>query len=134
MCNGRVVGTEVSKREGDHFAAALDMSFEIEAPSWLALRTPPPQVKDDPELQEPVAQNEFGGPLFAHTSPIYVNLAGQGVFDTQTAAQLAAQMKSDWKEIQAQAVFDDPSQRERVSQVYEEAIKSLEQQLARRGG
>jgi hypothetical protein len=102
------------------------MTLEIDAPSWLALRTPPPPVKDDPELQEPVALNEFGGKLFAHTSPIYVNLGGQGVFDTQTAALLVAQMKSDWEKIQAQAVFAEPAQRNRVSQVYHEAIELLE--------
>ena len=131
--NGRVVATAVSEKQGDHFAAALDVSLTIDAPCWLALRTPPPPVKEDPELQESVALNEFGGSLFAHTSPIYVNLNGQGVFDTQTAAQLVAQMKSDWEKIQGQAVFTEPSQRKRVSQVYQEAIAVLERQLASRG-
>jgi hypothetical protein len=131
--NGRVVRTAASQREGDHFVAAIDdASLEIDGPSWLALRTPPPPVKDDPELQEPVALNEFGGAIFAHTSPIYVHVNGQGRFDAPTAEQLVAQMKSDWEKIQSQAVFDEPAQRKRVAAVYDEAIETLGRQLTSR--
>ena len=66
---------------GKHFVAELKLSLPIDAPAWLAVRTPPPPVEGRAELQEPVAENEFGGKLFSHTSPIYVTLAGQGVFD-----------------------------------------------------
>jgi hypothetical protein len=103
----------------------------IDAPSWLALRTPPPPVPSDPQLQEPVAVNEFGGQLFAHTSPIYVQLAGQGVFDAATAAGLVDEMKSDMRKIDAQATFDDMAQRRQVLAVYEEAIDVLEKRLRR---
>ncbi|MBI3837557.1 MAG: CehA/McbA family metallohydrolase, partial [Planctomycetia bacterium] len=92
--NGRVVRTAASRPEGEHFVAVMESPLALDAPTWLALRTPPPPVKDDPELQEPVAENEFGGRLFSHTSPIYVQLAGRGVFDAATAAGLVAEMKS----------------------------------------
>lgn len=131
--NGRVMETAACEKQGEHFVADIELSLSIEAPCWLALRTPPPPVKDDPTLQEPVAQNEFGGLLFAHTSPIYVTLNGEGVFDSTTATELVAQMKSDWEKIQSQAVFADESQRTRVSQVYQEAIDVLEKRLAERG-
>ena len=131
--NGNVVKTAACEKQGEHFVATIELSLPIDAPCWLALRTPPPPVKDDPQLQEPVARNEFGESLFAHTSPIYVNLNGEGVFDSATAVELVAQMKSDWAKIQTQAVFSDPSQRKRVSQVYQEAIDVLEKRLARRG-
>ncbi len=71
--------------------------------------------------------------LFAHTSPIYVKLKARGVFDAQTATGLGAQMKSDWEKIRAQAVFDDASQSERVSQLYQQAIAVIEWQLADQG-
>jgi len=129
--NGRVVGTAASRPEGDHFVATLELSRAIDAAAWLALRTPPPPVKDDPELQEPVAENEFGGRLFSHTSPIYVHFKGQGVFDAQTAAGLVTEMKSAIEKIEAQAVFDNSAQRQQVLQVYQDAIKLLEGRLNR---
>ncbi len=129
--NGRVVRTASSQKQSGHFVATLDAKLKIDEPSWLALRTPPPPVKDDPQLQEPVAENEFGGPLFAHTSPIYVNLAGRGVFDVDTAAGLVEQMKADLQKIQATAVFDNEEQRRRVIHVYEEALQLLQNRLDR---
>ncbi|MBI2823264.1 MAG: CehA/McbA family metallohydrolase [Planctomycetia bacterium] len=126
---GRVVRAAASRREGEHFVAEMDERLAIDAPAWLALRTPPPPVQDDPELQEPVANNEFGGRLFAHTSPIYVRMAGRGVFDPQIAAGLVAEMKADVEKIKAQAVFDNAEQRKRVMHVYEEAIETLEKRL-----
>lgn len=130
--NGRVVETAAARSEDSHFVAALDVRLAIDQPSWLALRTPPPPVQGDPALQEPVERNELGGQLFAHTSPVYVNLAGQGVFDAATASELISQMKSDWQTIQARAVFANASQRDRVSRVYQEAIDLLQRQLAHR--
>jgi hypothetical protein len=129
--NGRVVRTAASRPEGDHFVAIIELSLAIDAPSWLALRTPPPPVKDDPELQEPVGKNEFGGRLFSHTSPIYIPLAGQGVFDAEIAAGLVAEMKSAMEKIKSQAVFDDAAQRQKVLEVYQNAIKLLEKRLNR---
>jgi hypothetical protein len=128
--NGRVVETAASEKKDGHFVAAIEFPLTIDSPCWLALRTPPPPVKDDPQLQEPVARNEFGESLFAHTSPIYVDMSSKGVFDPSTAAELVAQMKSDWEKIQSQAVFADPEQRRRVSQVYLEAIDVLEKRIA----
>ena len=126
-----MIATAPAKRVGDHYVATLERSTVVDDSCWFALRTLPPPVKDDPELQEPVGQNEFGGALFAHTSPIYVQLAGQGVFDAKIAAELVAQMKSDWETIAAKAVFDDDAQRDKVHHVYREAIDLLEKKLAR---
>lgn len=130
---GRVVRTVASRPEGDHFVAAMDLPLAIDAPTWLALRTPPPPVRDDPQLQEPVASNEFGGRLFSHTSPIYVHLDGKGVFDAETAAGLVDEMKSCIEKITAQAVFAEKGERQKVLQVYEEAIGVLEKRIGRAG-
>jgi hypothetical protein len=128
--NGRVVEKAASEAEGGHYRAELDLSLPMDAPSWLALRTVPPPVEGDAELTEPVASNEFGHPLFSHTSPIYVHLAGNGVFDAVTARGLLAEMRSDVEKIEAQAKFADPFERRRVLKVYEEAIGKLEARLA----
>jgi len=127
--NGRVIHSEPARAEARHFEAKLERSLAIDAPSWLALRTPPPAVAEDPELQESVSENEFGGQLFSHTSPIYVQVAGRGVFDKQIATGLVEEMKADVKKIEAQAVFDNEAQHEQVRHVYQEAIELLEKRL-----
>jgi hypothetical protein len=80
-------------------------------------------------LQEPSGENEFGGRLFSHTSPIYIRMAGKGVFDRQTAIGLIADMQSAIERITAQAHFADDSQRRQVFKVYEEGIDVLEKRV-----
>src|SRR5690606_30194964 len=64
--NGEVVLQAASRAQGGHFVAELNRRLPISGPCWLALRTPPPPVEKDPELQAPVLSNEYGGALFAH--------------------------------------------------------------------
>ncbi len=132
--NGRVIQQTPSRRDGGHFVAEMDVELAIGEPAWLALRTIPPPVAGDAELQEPVEKNEFGGNLFSHTSPIYLQRAGRGVFHLETARGLLAEMLSDWQQIDKQAVFDDDHQRQHVHGVYSEAIDSLERRLKTAGG
>jgi hypothetical protein len=127
--NGRVIATAKSRKEGNHFIAKLEQSAAIEDPSWLAARIPPPPADNEPSALDGAAVNEFGGRLFAHTSPIYVQLAGRDVFDSETARGLIEEMKSDLRKIEELATFDDEMQRRGVLQVYEEAIAVLEKRL-----
>jgi hypothetical protein len=128
--NGRVVRSADSHHEGNHFVAEMKLSLPLEGPSWLALRTPErPQPTD--EAANTFPQNELGGRIFAHTSPIYVRVANSDVFDPKTAAGLINEMKSDVKRIAAQAVFENDAQRQQVFQVYEEAIAKLTARLDR---
>ncbi|MBX9787604.1 MAG: CehA/McbA family metallohydrolase [Pirellulales bacterium] len=127
--NGRAVRAAPSRREENHFVVEMDFELPIDGPSWLALRTPPPPVENDPELQEPVGENEFGGQLFAHTSPVYVQFAGADVFDRDVARGLIDEMRADLKEIERQAHFADEAQRIGVRRVYDEAIAVLEKRL-----
>ncbi len=123
--------TAPSQAEGAHFVAELNVELPIDQAAWLALRTVPPPVPDRTEPQEPVAENEFGGKLFSHTSPIYLEFAGRRVFDRDVAAGLVAQMKTDQQTVEKQARFDDDQQRRQVLRVYQQAIDKLEQQLVR---
>ncbi|HEY1600176.1 MAG TPA: CehA/McbA family metallohydrolase [Pirellulales bacterium] len=127
--NGRIVASAPSRREGNHFVAELHVSMAIDSPAWLTLRTPPPPVADDPELQEPVAANEFGCHLFAHSSPVYVQVGGRGVFDAETATGLLAEMQADKKKIDMRATLPTPKERQDVLAVYEEAIAALQKRL-----
>ena len=124
--------TVQSRSRHGYFVADLDLRLTVDEPSWFALRTPPP-VADDPQLQEPVEKNEFGGHLFSHTSPIYVQIAGQGVFDVAAARGLVDEMKSNVRQIEDQALFSHDGDRQRVLHVYAEAIDLLERRLAAPG-
>jgi hypothetical protein len=124
------VAQAASMREQGHFDAALEAKVKIDAPAWLALRTPPPPVKGDAALVEPVEKNEFGHDIFSHTSPIYVPVAGRDVFDAATARGLLEEMKSDLHEIAEHAKFANEEERSKVVRVYEEAIDKLSRRLA----
>jgi hypothetical protein len=87
-------------------------------------------VEGDAQLQEPVEKNEFGYPVFSHTSPIYVPLGGREVFDSATAQGLLDEMKSDLHEIEEHAKFADDGERRSVMEVYEKAMERLSKRLA----
>jgi hypothetical protein len=127
--NGQIVHTVASRPEGGHFIAELDQTIDVDEPGWLALRTPPPAPQDRPAPKLAVNVNEYGGPLFAHTSPVYVRIAGCDRFDQATAAGLLAEMRADKETILKHAKFADDSQRQQVLGVYDEAIEKLEQQI-----
>ncbi|MEX2112143.1 MAG: hypothetical protein WD845_03105, partial [Pirellulales bacterium] len=127
--NGQVIATAPSVADGRHFAAEMELAVEIDAPSWLAVRTPPPPAVERDAAPEVFPANEFGGKLFSHTSPVYVQFHGQGVFDAQVARGLLAEMQDDWQQIEKQAVFANDAQRQQVRAVYDEAIAKLRERV-----
>jgi hypothetical protein len=128
--NGRVIRSAPSDKVGEHFAAQMEFDLPVEQPAWLAARTPPPPAPDDPTPDEPVAENEFGGKLFSHTSPVYVHVDGRGVFDSAVAEGLIVEMRSSVEKIKEQAVFASDADRQRVLGVYDQAISVLERRIA----
>ena len=100
---GDVLRAEKSHKVGGHFEANFEADLDIRTPGWLALRTPPPPVKDDPALSQPVPRNEFGRDLFAHTSAITVEVAGQKRFMPGVARELLDEMKASMDSIAAWA-------------------------------
>ncbi len=127
--NGRVVARSPSRRVGRHYEADLSMAVEQPGPGWLALRTPPPPVKDDPLLQQPVSKNEFGHDLFAHTSAIYVEVGGRSHFDPSVASRWLAAMKNNHDFIAEKANFSDDQERQRVLDVYRDGIAEMTKKL-----
>ena len=127
--NGRVVAQSPSRRVGRHYEADLSMAVEQPGPGWLALRTPPPPVKDDPLLQQPVSKNEFGHDLFAHTSAIYVEVGGRSHFDPSVARRWLAAMKNNHDFIAEKANFSDDQERQRVLDVYRDGIAEMTKKL-----
>lgn len=127
--NGKVIKTQATHPEEGHHVAEFRMKLPVNASSWLALRLPPPPIKDDPELTAPVPLNELGQPLFAHTSPIYIELAGQRIFDRDTAQALLAEMEQSIEQITKQGQFADAAEKASVLTVYAEGIDTLKKQL-----
>lgn len=114
--NGKVVRSAATKNEKGYFSAVLDEDFELTESGWLALRIPD---KDQPK-------HELDRPLFAHTSPIYVEIAGKKHFDLATAEKLVAEMRRALEVIPKRATFASDTEREKVLEVYREGIRTLE--------
>ena len=128
--NGRVVKTQASHPEEGHFVAEMRLPLSLDSSSWLALRLPPQPVKGDPELTTPVPLNELGQALFAHTSPVYVEIAGRRIFDRAIAQSLITEMQQALELINKLGQFADQEERARVSSVYAEGMEILTKQLA----
>jgi len=133
ISNGRVVETQSSRAVGDHYEAEFALELPVGEPCWLAVRTPPPPVKDDPSLQHPVPKNELGRDLFSHSSAIYVEVAGRSHFDETVARELLAQMKANREAIAENATFADDQERARVLDVHSDGIAVLEKRIANHG-
>jgi hypothetical protein len=127
--SGEVVKTADSRPHGGHFAAEIDMDLPVDKPCWLALRTPPPSVPKEAEFQRKTPLNEYGRELFGHTSAIYVNLAGRGVFQVAAAQSLLDEMKTSREFIRGNAMFANDEERSGVLRVYDEGIRQMERRI-----
>lgn len=127
--NGRVIRAQTSRPEAGHFVADLRFDLSLTDPCWLALRIPPPPVKDDPELRETVPLNEYGQPLFAHTSAVAVEVSGRSHFDRTVASELLAELRAGLRTIDEQGRFADDAEKSRVTDVYHDAITEFERRL-----
>jgi len=117
ISNGEVVHSVPSKKVGNHFEADLEYGIKLQEPGWIALRVP-----------RKVTKNELDKELFAHTSPIYVELAGQRIFRPQIARQLIKEIESSIAKISTLGVFD-AGEEQAVHEVYHRAIATLQQRL-----
>ncbi|MCS6852506.1 MAG: CehA/McbA family metallohydrolase [Gemmataceae bacterium] len=119
--NGRVIRTQAAEAIDGGFRAHLRQELRIDEPSWLAVRI------------ETTTRNEFDQPLFAHTAPVYLDLAGHRVFQPEAAQTLLKHLGEAQAVIRAKGKFSSPQAAERVLALYEEASRQLRQRL-REGG
>jgi hypothetical protein len=120
VLNGQVVHTTPAGKSGNHWTAAIQYKLPIQEPGWIALRV---------RCQ---AKNELDGPLFAHTSPIYVDMAGKRIFQASAAAVLIDDMQHAIEEIIRQARFGDNVEQDSVLSIYRDAIAALKEQITSR--
>ena len=115
--NGKVIAEINSQAKEGHFKAGLEQSIKINEPSWLALRI------------SAKTSNEYGRPLFGHTSPIYINVGGKSIRMKDDIEYLIRQMEEDRQTIATRALFATKEERERVLSVYERGIATSRRQL-----
>jgi len=105
----------------------LEAALPIDAPCWLALRVPPLAL----DQAGAFIRSELGGPLFAHTSAVHVDVGGRKVFLEEVARGLLEEMKQSRQKIAEKGLFADDHERDHVREIYSRAITSLEKRLAR---
>jgi hypothetical protein len=117
VSSGRIVHSQPSRAVDGHFEAEAAVPVEISRPGWIALRV------------SPKANSELGGPLFAHTSAVYVELGGKTIFKPEAAEALIADMQQAIRTIDQKATFADDAERDEVLSVYRGGIATLRKRL-----
>jgi len=117
--NGKVIRTQKTQDKAP-FRAKLSAEVRIEEPGWFAVRI------------VSTTMNELGYQLFAHTSPIYVELAGKTIFDADSAQALLRQIEEGQAAISKQGQFSSPQARQELLGLYDESAKLLRQRLQKR--
>jgi hypothetical protein len=120
--NGRVVHTETALPANGGFTARMAREVAVDGPAWFAVR-----------VLEGARRNEFDQRLFAHTSPVYVDMAGRRVFDVEAARDLLRMTETAKGNIRARGRFSSPAARDRLLALYDQAAADLRDRLNRRG-
>ncbi|MFP6770534.1 MAG: CehA/McbA family metallohydrolase [Planctomycetaceae bacterium] len=131
MQNGGVIAHAATRPVAGHFEATIETTLDVATPGWLALRTPPPSVSGDPKRSRKTPLNLLGRELFAHSSPIYVEIGGRAIFDPTVARELLATMQKHAEAIKQNGKFLDAAARARVLDAHREGIALLQDRLAK---
>lgn len=119
--NGEVIAETEAVRDGSGFVAHIDQPLRMGEPCWLAARIDTEQ------------RNEFDMPLFAHTSPIVVEVGTQRVFRLDSARELLAELEQARETIAAKGSFSTAEAGTEVLRLYDSAIATLTDRINRRG-
>jgi hypothetical protein len=115
--NGKVIRTERARPRDGSFAVGFEHTLRVEGPAWFAVRI------------DSSTKNELGKPLYAHTSPVYVSMAGKSVFDVDEARALLRQVEEGQGVIRVQAQFSSPRASQAVLAIYDECIRELTERI-----
>lgn len=126
--NGEVIAAEPAKRNSA-FEAAITVDVDVADPVWIAARVTPFEGSYDKPETQPVGFNEYGKPIFAHTSPVYVDVAGKGVFQREAAESLMAEVEESRSLIRAIGIYHHDSEQTKVLAIYGEAIAVLREMI-----
>jgi hypothetical protein len=112
--NGEVVAQVVARPNGGHFEADISRGVSVSGPAWLALRVSGGGL------------SEYGRPIFGHTSPVYLTVAGKAVRIEQDVQYLVAEIERATATINQHARFLSDADRQGVLGVYRRAMAALQ--------
>ncbi len=118
--NGVVVCDEESHAETGYFNAEIECAIRVDSPGWLGLR-----------ISRSRARTELDYPLFAHTSPIYIEFGGRRIFRPDVALDLVSELLDSVNDIRSRAKFSSQNRQSELLSIYEDAVADLEDQLDR---
>jgi hypothetical protein len=119
--NGKVIQTQRADSKEGAYRAQMTSTVRIDEPSWFAVRI------------DATNRNELEQKLFAHSSPVYVDLAGKQVFDVEAARALLKQLEEAQAAIRARGRFSSDDARDQVLGIYAQTAKLLVAQINQRG-
>ncbi|MBM4070954.1 MAG: hypothetical protein FJ271_18695 [Planctomycetes bacterium] len=117
--NGKVIRSQRCSGKG-RFTASIKTEVRVDEPSWFAARI------------DGTAKNELDRPLYAHSSPVHVNVAGRRRFDVEAARGLLKLIEEGQDAIRSQGHFSSDRSRDAVLARYEQAANDLRERLKRR--
>lgn len=120
--DGGYVASANSSGDDGIFTAGFEAELKVDAPSWIALLVPP-----SPEGEGPL--NLFGRTIFAHTSAVTVRVRGRSPGNSEIVEDLLYEVRRDRAAVLEKAQFGSDAEREAVTAVYDEAIRTLESRL-----
>jgi len=129
--NARVINSVTDTGKQGYFEATMKVHLKTTEPGWIAVRIPtdipsPENSAGTSRVANKVGGvDEFGMPLFAHTSPIYIEVDGHRIFQTKVANGLIAEMEDSMKTIVKQGAFANNDERESVLTVYRTGISRV---------
>src|SRR5439155_10421459 len=95
------------------YRATLSTEVRVEEAGWFAARI------------LSTTTNELGYQLFAHTSPVYIELAGKTIFDADSAQALLRQIEEGQAAIAKQGQFSSPQARQELLGLYQAGARVL---------
>ena len=140
VLNGQVIERAACVLDSGRFRASLKARPRVAHSSWLAVRVSSGGRGEDGNLVVPSTTprrgsssnvNEMGETLFAHSSPVYLDVAGTTRFDDETAEELIAEMETAQMIVDEKGQFATPEQRHVMLNRYETAIERLRQRQER---
>jgi hypothetical protein len=119
--NGKVVHAEPAAAKDGRYTASFVREMKVDSPGWLAVRI------------ESRSRNELDRVLFAHSSPVWIDLNGRRIFDVESARALLRQIEEAQADIRARGLFSSKETAARVNALYEDAAALLRRRMAERG-
>ncbi|MDO8543801.1 MAG: CehA/McbA family metallohydrolase [Opitutaceae bacterium] len=138
--DGAVVRQVPAQAIDGHFVAEFEHTLPVRHSGWIAARVSGGSLEGDGPVVVPpnlpvratgTGTNEMGEAIFAHTSPVYVEVSGRPHFDARAAEALITSIEESRRTIQAKARFDRDDQADEVLNIYTVAIETLRRRLGR---